>query len=71
MVDEYCDMFIQRSISEKWTPFSIIPSIIGGLIAAIIGGLAWGLIVKHTQYELGLAAIGVGWLCAWSGTLFQ
>ncbi|MEW6534359.1 MAG: hypothetical protein AB1454_01920 [Candidatus Auribacterota bacterium] len=71
MVDEYCDIFVRRSISEQWTAFSLIPSIIGGLIAAIVGGLAWGLIVKHTEYELGLAAVGVGWLCAWSILFFN
>lgn len=33
-----------------------------GVVAAIVGGIVWGLIVKWTQYELGFVAWGIGFL---------
>jgi signal peptidase I len=35
-----------------------------GLVAALAGGLAWGLIVKWTEYEVGFVAWGIGFLTA-------
>jgi hypothetical protein len=32
------------------------------LIAAVAGGVAWGLIVKWTEYEVGIVAWGIGFL---------
>ncbi|MEK6275976.1 MAG: hypothetical protein AABM30_11665 [Actinomycetota bacterium] len=39
-----------------------MPAILAGLAAAIAGGIAWGLIVKSTDYEIGFAAWGLGFL---------
>jgi hypothetical protein len=39
-----------------------VPAILAGLVAAIAGGIAWGLIVKSTDYEIGFAAAGIGFL---------
>lgn len=33
-----------------------------GLVAAIVGGVVWGLIVKWTDYEVGFVAWGIGFL---------
>jgi hypothetical protein len=33
-----------------------------GLGAAVVGGIAWGLIVKWTDYEIGFAAWGIGFI---------
>jgi hypothetical protein len=33
-----------------------------GLVAAIVGAVVWGLIVRWTQYELGFVAWGIGFL---------
>lgn len=35
---------------------------LAGLGAAAVGGIAWGLIVKWTDYEIGFAAWGIGFL---------
>jgi signal peptidase I len=48
------------------TPVQAEPSgltafaLLAGLVAAIAGGIAWGLVVKWTDYEVGIAAWGVG-----------
>ena len=39
-----------------------VPAILAALAAAIVGGVAWGLIVKSTDYEVGFAAWGIGFL---------
>jgi hypothetical protein len=41
---------------------SLVRALAGGLIAAIIGGVAWGLIVKLSDYEVGFVAWGIGFL---------
>jgi len=35
-------------------------ALLAGLVAAIVGGIAWGLVVGWTDYEVGIAAWGVG-----------
>ena len=40
-------------------------SILGGVLAAIIGGFIWGMIVKVTNFEIGFMAIGIGALCGY------
>ena len=35
---------------------------LAGLIAAIVGGVVWGLIVRWSQYEIGFVAWGIGFL---------
>ncbi|MBC7645006.1 MAG: hypothetical protein H7123_07755 [Thermoleophilia bacterium] len=34
----------------------------GAVVAAVVAGVAWGAIVWQTNYEIGFAAIGVGFL---------
>ena len=35
---------------------------LAGLVAAIVGGVVWGLIVRWTDYEIGFAAWGIGFI---------
>jgi hypothetical protein len=35
---------------------------LAGLAAAVVGGIAWGLIVKWSDYEIGFAAWGIGFI---------
>jgi hypothetical protein len=39
-----------------------VPAILAGVVAAVAGGVVWGLIVKSTDYEIGFAAWGIGFL---------
>ena len=68
-VDKVYNQIAVTALKEKFMIGSFLPSILGGVIAAIIAGFFWGLMVKITEYEIGYAAIGVGWLCAY-GVLF-
>lgn len=53
------------------SPAGSIPlGIVGGIIAAIVTGIVWALIVVVTDYELGFAAWGVGLVCGFATILF-
>jgi hypothetical protein len=41
---------------------AVLTAALTGLGAAIVGGVAWGLIVKWTDYEIGFAAWGIGFI---------
>ena len=43
-------------------PGSVVPAVLAGLVAAIVAGAAWAVIVWLTGYEIGYAALGVGGL---------
>jgi hypothetical protein len=41
---------------------SLLPAIAAGLVAALVGGVVWGLIVKISDYEVGFVAWGIGFV---------
>lgn len=50
---------------ERAPTSALAPAALAGLVAAIVAGVIWGLIVKTTDYEIGIAAWGVGLLAGW------
>jgi len=44
------------------SPRPLALAVAAGLVAAVVGGIAWGLIVKWTDYEVGIVAWGIGLL---------
>jgi hypothetical protein len=40
----------------------LLTGTLAGLVAAIVGGVVWGLIVRWTDYEIGFAAWGIGFI---------
>jgi signal peptidase I len=51
-------------VPEERTPLAL--PLLAGLVAAAAGGLAWGLVVEWTGYEIGIAAWGVGVLVGYA-----
>lgn len=41
---------------------NLLMGLIGGVIAMLVGAVVWGAITYFTQYQIGYAAIGVGFL---------
>ncbi len=70
-VDKIYNDIVRESLSERFLMGAYFPSVVGGMLAAVIAGFIWGLIIKYTDYEIGLIGIAVGWLCAWSVLLFN
>ena len=47
---------------ERPAAAALLPALGAGLVAAVVGGVVWGLIVKWTDYEVGFVAWGIGFL---------
>lgn len=46
----------------------LLPSL-AAFAAALVGGVAWALVVKVTEYEIGFAAVGIGLLAGFAAAL--
>jgi hypothetical protein len=60
----------QTASEEEFSGGALVPAILGGLLAAIIGGAVWGGIAIFTGYEVGYVALGVGFLCGMGVVMF-
>lgn len=54
---------------EELTVGSLLTAFLGGMVAAVLGGIIWGLIVITTNYEIGFVALGIGALSGY-GVLY-
>jgi hypothetical protein len=61
----------KTAVKEKFTIGSLSLAIIGGVVAAVIGGGIWGLVVIVTGYVIGLMAWGIGLLAGFAVVLFS
>ncbi|HVM16151.1 MAG TPA: hypothetical protein VM290_01030 [Gaiellaceae bacterium] len=59
--EEYGRLGTAGPIEETRGPV-LLPAILAGVAAAVVGGIVWGLIVRFSEYELGIIAWGVGLL---------
>jgi hypothetical protein len=51
-----------RQLVREDATSNLVPAAVAGLAAAVAGGVAWGLIVRWTDYEIGFAAWAIGFL---------
>ncbi len=61
----------EASAAEEYAMSNLLGAIIGGLVAAAIGGALWGFIVIKTDHEIGVMAWGIGWLCGFAVLLLS
>ncbi len=61
-MDDGYDVPAATPIVETQSSGSLLLAAAAGLVAAIVGGVAWGLIVKWSEYEIGIVAWGIGFL---------
>lgn len=52
--------------SNNTTGGSLLMGLIGGLAAAVIGGVVWAWLTLSTGYEIGFVAWGIGLLCGFA-----
>jgi uncharacterized membrane protein len=60
------DAIMESARKEQFTSDSWQPALLGGLGAAVLGGIVWGLAMIFTGFESGIAAWGLGWFCGWA-----
>ena len=48
--------------AEQYSSEALLPAVAGGVLAALVGGIVWGLIVIVSDYEVGIVAWGIGLL---------
>lgn len=56
---------------EVVTSASLVKALVGAALAAVLGGVVWGLIVLAAEYEIGFMAIGIGLLAGFSVNLLS
>ena len=68
-MDEQDDRYHVEGMGDRAAPSpvsepssSLLPAIAAGLGAALVGGVVWGLIVKISNYEIGIVAWGIGFV---------
>lgn len=52
--------------AERFEPRALVPAALAGLLAAVVGGAVWAVVVVKTGYEIGFAAVGIGILAGYS-----
>ena len=62
---------VKAAEEEQLMDSSILPALFGGGLAAVVGGVIWGLIVIATGYVIGFMAWGIGWLTGFAVVLFS
>ena len=50
---------------------TLVPAVIGGVLASLAGGAAWAALVVISGYEIGFAAVGIGFLSGFGVVLFS
>jgi len=70
LVDTLYPQLARVAEEERYTGSALGPGIAGGLVAAVVGGFLWGLIVILSEYEIGIAAWGIGFLAGFGVVRF-
>lgn len=70
IVEAIYPAIVKTAQQQQVTTGSVVSGIFGGMLAAFIGGVAWGFIVKWTDYEIGFMAWGLGLLAGFMVVLF-
>lgn len=65
-IEEHATAIVDK---EELTVGSLLTAFLGGMVAAVLGGIIWGLIVITTNYEIGFVALGIGALSGY-GVLY-
>lgn len=60
LVDNIHGEMMRMAEAQKMTSGSLLSGAVGGILAAIVSGAIWALIVRLTEYEIGFMAWGLG-----------
>jgi len=71
MVETIQAQVLKAAEEERFAMDSLAPAMLGGGLAAAVGGGIWGLIVIGTGYVIGFMAWGIGLLAGYAVVLFS
>jgi hypothetical protein len=71
MVETIHAQVLKAAEEERFEMDSLAPAILGGGLAAAVGGGIWGLVVIGTGYVIGFMAWGIGLLAGYAVLLFS
>ncbi|OGP52837.1 MAG: hypothetical protein A2Y65_07955 [Deltaproteobacteria bacterium RBG_13_52_11] len=71
LVETVHTQIVKATKETEFTSSLLLPALLGGVLAAVVGGVIWGLIVIVTNYEIGFMALGIGGLCGFAVLLFS
>jgi hypothetical protein len=71
MVETIHAQVLKAAEGESFAIDSLAPAMLGGGLAAVVGGVIWGLIVIATGYVIGYMAWGIGLLAGYAVVLFS
>ncbi len=57
-----CASTVEQALEAETKNPNLPPAILLGIVAAVAGGLIWYAIVALTNYQLGIVAVGIGYL---------
>jgi hypothetical protein len=61
----------KKAREEQFEAGTVVPALLGGGLAAVLGGSVWELIVILTGYEIGFVAWGIGLAAGFGVVLFS
>ena len=61
-VEEEYPKVVKSIKKEKYTQKALVPALVGASVGALLTGGLWAAIAIITNYQIGYAAIGIGWL---------
>jgi hypothetical protein len=70
LVESIHGQMLKEREKERFSCGSILIAFAAGIVASIVGGVIWGLIVLVTDYEIGFMATGIGLLSGYAVLFF-
>jgi len=62
MIDSSSVPPTSSAIDQMDTESNLLMGLVGGVVAMLVGAIAWGAVTYFTQYQIGYLAVGVGFL---------
>jgi len=69
VVDTIYPELMRAAEAELFEPRALVPAVLAGIAAAVVGGIVWALIAVEIGYEIGFAAVGIGALAGFAVVL--
>ncbi|MBN2226979.1 MAG: hypothetical protein JW763_06410 [candidate division Zixibacteria bacterium] len=70
LVETHYSRIVARVARQQYRSEALPPAIAGGVLAAVVGGIIWGVVSVVTDREIGIMAWAIGWLTGYAVLLF-